>query len=207
MPASLHSRFLPLRAAIAILAAAAFLVPAGVAHATSNQISILEDDAGMMTNPAGTLAQLRQIGVEQIRIAMRWQLVAPSAYSTHEPKGFNARNPAARGYNFRVFDALVRDAADSGITLSFDIMGGAPRWAAGGPVPGPGSESPQKPSASQFGMFVQAVATRYNGTYKPAGDSTPLPRVSSWSIWNEPNFGPSLSPQGRPGDVSVDYAP
>ena len=46
-----------------------------------------------------------------------------------------------------------------------------------------------KPSASEFGRFVHAVASRYSGRY--AG----LPRVSTWAIWNEPNFGKDIGPQ------------
>ena len=52
-----------------------------------------------------------------------------------------------------------------------------------------------KPSAAEFGQFVHAVGTRYSGHYTPAGASTPLPRISFWSIWNEPNYGVDLSPQ------------
>ncbi len=49
--------------------------------------------------------------------------------------------------------------------------------------------------ATEFGLFVRAVATRYNGRYRPPGSSKPLPRVAFWSIWNEPNYGPDLAPQ------------
>ena len=52
-----------------------------------------------------------------------------------------------------------------------------------------------EPSADAYGAFVRAVATRYGGSYAPAGSSSPLPRVSFWSIWNEPNYGPQLAPQ------------
>jgi hypothetical protein len=42
---------------------------------------------------------------------------------------------------------------------------------------------------------VSAVGTRYSGTYTPPGGTRPLARVSFWSIWNEPNYGPELAPQ------------
>jgi hypothetical protein len=42
---------------------------------------------------------------------------------------------------------------------------------------------------------VAAVATRYSGSYVPAGARHPLPRVDFWSIWNEPNLGFQLAPQ------------
>ena len=39
------------------------------------------------------------------------------------------------------------------------------------------------------------------------GDAGDLPRVSFWSIWNEPDYGPSLAPQGVPGDLTVENSP
>ena len=48
-----------------------------------------------------------------------------------------------------------------------------------------------------FYKFVQALGTRYSGHYKPPGSTTALPRVSYWSVWNEPNQPGWLSPQWR----------
>jgi hypothetical protein len=48
---------------------------------------------------------------------------------------------------------------------------------------------------ARYDAFVRAIGTRYSGTYKPPGASSPLPRVSFWSIWNEPNYGFDLAPQ------------
>jgi hypothetical protein len=39
---------------------------------------------------------------------------------------------------------------------------------------------------------------RYSGTYPPPA---PLPRVSFWSIWNEPNYGIDLAPQATNHDT------
>jgi hypothetical protein len=62
------------------------------------------------------------------------------------------------------------------------------------------------PSAPDYGQFVQAVATRYSGTYKPAGAGTALPRVSFWELWNEPSFGLELAPQAS-NNSQVPIAP
>ena len=48
---------------------------------------------------------------------------------------------------------------------------------------------------SEFKSFVTAVGTRYSGTYRG------LPRVTFWSIWNEPNYGISLAPQATNHDT------
>ena len=93
------------------------------------------------------------------------------------------------------YDTIVTDAQKDGITVDFSLTGPAPPWAAGGGQPAPGGLGQWKPSASAFKQFVQAVGTRYSGTYDPTldqtmpGDPNDLPRVSFWEIWNEPNFG------------------
>ena len=46
------------------------------------------------------------------------------------------------------------------------------------------------PKTADFRHFVRAVAKRYNGTFVPAGSpagTKPLPRITHWEIWNEPN--------------------
>jgi hypothetical protein len=62
------------------------------------------------------------------------------------------------------------------------------------------------PSARDFGAFVHAIGVRYSGHYTPPGATTPLPRVSFWSIWNEPNYGPDLAPQATHGST-VEVSP
>ena len=92
-------------------------------------------------------------------------------------------------------------------------MGGAPRWARGPGRPAGNSNPNWEPSAAAFGQFVRAIATRYSGSYDPAlgrtvpGGAGDLPRVGFWSIWNEPNYGPSLAPQGVPGNLGVENSP
>jgi hypothetical protein len=82
--------------------------------------------------------------------------------------------------------------------LIFDLVPPPPRWAAGKGAPDPATQPEWRPSASEFEQFVRAVGTRYSGHYIPPGQSRPLPRVDSWSIWNEPNLGIELAPEVRP---------
>jgi hypothetical protein len=63
-----------------------------------------------------------------------------------------------------------------------------------------------KPSAAKFRLFVRAVGARYSGHYVPPGGSR-LPRVSFWSVWNEPNLGQAnLAPQAIE-DSKVETSP
>jgi hypothetical protein len=83
------------------------------------------------------------------------------------------------------------------------VTGSAPRWADGPGAPAVIATNPNRawyPSAAKFGAFVRAVGTRYNGAYPdPQNPGKLLPRVSFWSIWNEPNFGEDLGPQAIRG--------
>ena len=39
------------------------------------------------------------------------------------------------------------------------------------------------------------------------GNPADLPKVSFWSVWNEPDYGPGLAPQGVPGHVKIENSP
>jgi hypothetical protein len=187
------------------------VLPSRPAIASTSQVSIFEDDPSLMYNPGPTLQRLRLLGVQQVRVPIRWLYIAPNATSYKRPKGFNAADPGAYpARNWPMWDNIVKEAANAGIVVNFDVVGGAPLWATGKGAPG---HSNWQPNATEYGQFVRALATRYSGSYNPGakkvqpGNANDLPRVTSWSIWNEPNYGPSLAPQGLPGRLTVDYAP
>lgn len=46
---------------------------------------------------------------------------------------------------------------------------------------------------------MRAVATRYDGRFTPRHQSSPLPAVRFWAIFNEPNFGRDPGPQATNG--------
>jgi len=150
---------------------------------------------------------LRSLGVGVVRVTLPWDQIAPAAQSRTRPAGFNATDPAAYpATNWAPYDTIVREAQADGIRVDFvvtgSVRGGAPDWAGGQGAPRGVHAGLWKPSGPAYGQFVQAVATRYRGSYTPSGASQPLPRVSFWEFWNEPNWGLQLTPQtlngGRP---------
>ena len=71
-----------------------------------------------------------------------------------------------------------------------------PLWAMAHPSPAAKYAPHYKPSAVEFGQFVAAVGRRYSGTWDAGGAGHgQLPRVSFWTIWNEPNQPGWLAPQ------------
>jgi hypothetical protein len=183
------------------------------ALAAANQQMMLEDDSVLMNDPAGTLASLRLLGVQRVRLAVRWYYIAPDPHSRRMPRHFNGNDP--RSYpaaNWAIWDEIVRDAAQDGIALDFNPSGGAPLWAEGGGAPRRNTNPNWEPSPGLYRQFVHALGVRYSGSYDPerkqtVRDANDLPRVSFWSVWNEPDYGPSLAPQGVMGHLTIPNSP
>jgi hypothetical protein len=196
-----------------LIVVALVTIPAARAIAAAGLDAMFEDER-VLTNPTGMLGSVRLLGADHMRLAVRWQWFAPRPTSRQRPRNFNAANPAAYpAGTWSSLDAVVEDATNDGISLNFDVMGGAPLWATGPGAPRDKLYPQWEPNATDYGAFVHALGTRYSGDYDPVkhkispGDPRDLPRVSFWSVWNEPDYGPSLAPQGVPGHLKTDYAP
>jgi hypothetical protein len=174
------------------------------AAASTGQIEMFQDDPHLLADPGRTLQAIRDLGAGVVRVTVDWASIAPA----RRPAGFSATDPASYpAANWCVYDEIVADAQQDGLVIDFSVSGPAPLWAAGGGQPAPGGYGEWRPSAADFGQFLQAVGTRYSGTYVPAqgtclpGSPAALPRVSFWEIWNEPNFGEDLAPQAIKGST------
>jgi hypothetical protein len=204
------SRLLRLAALAAVISAAVLSVAPGAASASAKQVSIVQDSTRMLSDPVGTMSTLRALGVRMVRIIVVWAQVAPNYRSRTPPAGFNASDPADYPQaNWAPYDEMVELAHQNGIAVDLTLSGGAPRWAEGPGIPAAALDNQfwaWRPSARDFGQFSRAAAARYSGTYVPKGQTSPLPRVSFWAIWNEPNFGEDLGPQATNGS-SVSVAP
>jgi len=188
------------RARLSLLAACALIVllPAARAHAGANQESILQDDRVLTFEGAVIQGQaldgLKALGVDTIHTVVNWRRLAPSTGSKKPPNGFNGADP--RSYPagaWDAFDGLVQGAASRGISVLMSPAGPIPRWAS---LCKRNTNNDCKPNPKLYAAFVTAVATRYSGAY--ADENQPgviLPRVTRWSVWNEPNLSSWLSPQ------------
>ncbi len=183
------------------------------ALASGNEQSLLMDDKQLIysspSHVVSTMEQLKALGIDRVKASIVWTLVAPHASSKSVPH-FDATNPAAYPPGaWARWDLLVIAAKDLGMSVYFQITPPAPAWAVARGKPTQGYPWSQKPSAAQFEKFVQAIGRRYSGSYVPPGASAPLPRVSYWGIWNEPNEGAWLNPQWKsvPGHGQVYTAP
>jgi hypothetical protein len=189
-------RTLPL-AALAVL----LLMPAAPAGASASQQTLMQDDSQILFTSderrIKTLDEMRSLGVDVVKFRLDWASVAPSPNSKQKPSGFSGDDPAE--YNpavWGVYDRTVSAIIDRGMKPYILLGGRAPRWASG-------KTRVTRPKPSEYRNFVQAVGTRYSGTYKkdPSPLAQPLPRVVIFSAWNETNLKFWLAPQysgGKP---------
>ncbi len=161
---------------------------------------------GVSTYTPANLDLLQRLGVDRLHIYMHWADIAPDPTSTHKPL-FDATDPAAYpAAGWAPYDAVLQAAAARRIGVDLGLVPPPPNWASGKGAPHPRTQPEWKPSAAEYGQWVHAVAVRYSGHYTPPGASRPLPRVSFWSIWNEPNLGTEVAPEVDP-HTQVDTAP
>ena len=221
-------RCAPMRIRTLALAALLLLtlsVPA--AQASPDQVSVMMDDDQLLYRTdkvrGRTLVQMRALGVDIVRATVLWKTVGEGASLTNKEIGrlkgdkakeraraqrarFKAKDP--RTYptrNWDRYDNLVKDAAKFGMRVYFTITGPGPSYAHRKAPPSQRSNAgTYKPIPTRFRDFVEAVGRRYSGTRRDEnGIRRPLPRVSQWSIWNEPNQAGWLSPQHEKRDGQV----
>ncbi len=205
-----------IRSFILALLLGALLAPA--AHASPTQTSIMMDDDLLVyrndATAARALTQMKSLGVDTIRVTVLWSVVANNARPTKgeiaKLKGKakdKARRQAARfkggdpstypAQNWDRYDNLVKAALDRGIRVYFNVTGPGPFWTSTTPPKKLKSLlGTYKPRVGSFKEYVTAVGKRFSGTYRDEnGSKGTLPRVSFWSLWNEPNQGGWLTPQ------------
>jgi hypothetical protein len=125
-----------------------------------------------------TLEEIRDFGVDRVRVLVYWKDFAPAPGSERRP-AFDAADPGAYPAGaWSRLDELFDAAQPRGISVQLTLTGPVPRWATEGK-----RDNVTKPNPKEFQAFATAVGRRY-------GD-----RVGLWSIWNEPNHPQFLRPQ------------
>ncbi len=156
-----------MRLTLAFLAALLFF--AAPARAAGPEIGIA-DDRVLLNGGAEADAAVKEwseIGVQTVRIYALWSRIAPNS-----PSGEN---------DWAQLDHAVDRVKQAGMKPILTITGPGPLWVSRRSERG---EPRYDPDPKLFGQFAGEVAARY-------GD-----RVDRYIIWNEPNLGGWLRPQG-----------
>ena len=125
-----------------------------------------------------TLQEIRELGVDRVRVLVYWKDYAPAATSKRRPD-FDAADPNAYPAGaWARLDGLFDSAQARGITVQLTLTGPVPRWATKGK-----RDNVTSPSTKEFQAFATAVGRRFGA------------KVGVWSIWNEPNHPQFLLPQ------------
>ena len=169
-----------LAAAIALLAIG--LVPAS-AQAKHGQPLLFDTGARLLVPQTrdATFAELQDLGVDGVRIAVSWRSVAPDPTGQERPSG-NLSDPAA--YDLSQVAAAVEGAKARGWKVVLTVSSPVPRWGTEG-----ARDTLTNPRPSDFQHFMTALGRRLG------------PSVDWWAIWNEPNLFKFLLPQylkGKP---------
>ena len=181
----------PLRSlAFAAVLLGVLAVP-GLASAKSTlQVGFL-DNAYASTDSANYWNDAVKLHVGFARWDMQWDQIA-----ARKPR--DARNPADPAYFWALTDQFVLQAAAHGMRdrVMFTLWK-TPSWASS--TGATKARATQMPKLKDWRAFVFAVAKRYSGTYTPPGAAGPLPRVTAYETWNEPNAYFAFRPQWQHG--------
>jgi hypothetical protein len=178
--------------------AVAVLLPAAAAHASSSMETGIADDAALLyeTNDAkaaSAVAQWAALGIDDVRIFVQWQAIAPANSAVSPPAGFDSADPDSPGYDWSRVDRAVSMVSAAGMHPMLVVTGPGPVWAS--QVPGRHNVR-YKPRPDLFGQFARAAALRYASA------------VDRWIVWNEPNLPLWLQPQNTcKGSRCTPYAP
>ena len=154
-------------------------------------VTVVQDDAELLHRSprriAATLDDMRDIGVDWVRVTAGWSVIAPAPLSSRRPN-FDATDPGAYPAGaWAALDRVYRSARRRGLRTAIDIAFWAPRWAVARPARRAERER-DTIAVRAYADFAEAVARRY-------------PEAVAFTVWNEPNHNAFLLPQWeRAGD-------
>jgi hypothetical protein len=189
----------PLLAGLAVVAAATASPTrhsAPAARASSHLLVGINDEADTLYgNPATAFATLRSLHTQVLRVNLYWG-GTPWAVAPTRPT--DATDPGDPAYRWSLYDRLVKYATDSKIKIVFSFLF-TPGWANGNQA-----RTVAPTDAKDLADFAYAAAERYSGLWIPPQwqwnaplgiGNSPLPKVTMWTAWSEPNNPLWLTPQ------------
>ena len=174
--------------------------------------TILQDDAQLLHGDEDevrtALAQIRDFGVDRLRLTAGWSVLTRGA-DTKERPDFDATDPAAyEQARWAGLDRAVRLATEQGLAVMIDVGFWAPLWAT---TDSDGPRARTNPDPRAFADFAVAVARRYSGTFVPGAppppEEVPPPEPSRDESLLEALFRPDDDEEEQPPPAPSSFPP
>jgi hypothetical protein len=151
---------------LAVLFAACLAAPAAAERQALE--TILQDDAELLHGTdeevRAAMAQVREFGVDRVRLTAAWSVLTRDADAKQRPD-FDAADPAAyEQVRWAGLDRAVRLAHEQGLSVMIDVGFWAPLWATQDAEP---FRARTRPDPRAYADFALAVARRYDGGFVP----------------------------------------
>jgi hypothetical protein len=196
------SKRIALLATVAVTAAG-LAVSAATASSTKHSVKAsshllvgLNDEAfTLYGDPTSAFATLKTLKTQVIRVNLYW---GGTKWAVAKSRPTDPTDPGDTAYDWAIYDRLVRYATQYNIKVVFSILF-TPGWANGGKA-----RTTAPKNFKDLQNFAYAAAERYSGLWTPPvwqqdpsnpTTALPLPKVSMWTAWNEPNNPIWLAPQ------------
>jgi hypothetical protein len=189
--------------AAAAVAAAGLAVSAATASpkthtakTSSHMLVGINDEAfTLYGDPTTAFATLKTLRAQVLRVNLYW---GGTKWAVAKSRPSDPTDPGDPAYDWSIYDRLVLYATQNDIKVVFSILF-TPGWANGGKA-----KNVAPKNFKDLQNFAYAAAERYSGLWTPPKwqqdpknptTAQPLPKVTRWTAWNEPNNPIWLAPQ------------
>ena len=158
-------------------------------------VGINDEAFSLYGDPTTAFATLKSLNTQVIRVNLYW---GGTKWAVAKSRPADPNDPGDPALDWSIYDRLVRYATQNNIKVVFSILF-TPGWANGGKA-----RTVPPTNYKDLQNFAYTAAERYSGLWTPPAwqqDPTnptsklPLPKVSFWTAWNEPNNPIWLTPQ------------
>jgi hypothetical protein len=183
---------------VACLAVSAATASPKKQHVKTNThllVGINDEAFSLYGDPTTAFATLKALNTQVLRVNLYW---GGTKWAVAKSRPADPNDPGDPALDWAIYDRLVRYATQNNIKVVFSILF-TPGWANGNKA-----RTVAPTNFKDLENFAYTAAERYSGLWTPppwqqdpANPTTklPLPKVSMWTAWNEPNNPIWLSPQ------------
>jgi hypothetical protein len=158
-------------------------------------VGINDEAFSLYGDPTTAFATLKALNTQVIRVNLYW---GGTKWAVAKSRPTDPNDPGDPALDWSIYDRLVRYATQNNIKVVFSILF-TPGWANGNKA-----RTVPPTNFKDLENFAYTAAERYSGLWTPPAwqqdpsnptTKLPLPKVSFWTAWNEPNNPIWLTPQ------------